>query len=102
VMRALASYVDFLDLGPRLPERPEDLRVDRDSPTPRRAGGDGEAARKGMTRAEVEELYGRPLREDETLEGSLRVRVASYRHGTERIEVTYVDDVAVRVAPLAR
>ena len=52
-----------------------------------------------MTRAEVEAICGRPLREDESQEGVLRVRVARYRHGADRFEVTYVDDVVVRVEP---
>jgi hypothetical protein len=54
-----------------------------------------------MTRADVEGAFGRPLREDKSREGALDVRVASYERGDERFEVTYVDDVVIRVAPLA-
>jgi hypothetical protein len=54
-----------------------------------------------MTRAQVEEMFGEPLREDEAQEGVLTVRVASYRRGDERVEVTYVEDVVVRVTPLS-
>ena len=99
VMRALGRYVDFLDLGPGFPESPADLSLERAN-TPVPLPGP-ELARTGMTRQQVEAIYGEPLREDEKEEGVLRVRVASYQSGPERIEVTYVDDVAVRIRPLA-
>jgi hypothetical protein len=92
VMRALERYVDFLNLGPRPPRRAEDL-----VPAEPEAVS---SARKGMTRAEIEAVYGRPQREDESREGALTVRVAAYELDGERVEVTYVDDVAVRVTPL--
>jgi hypothetical protein len=104
VMRALEKYVDFPGLGPRPPQRPEDLRLERPAgePSPEDSpSADDGPVRKGMTRAEVEALCGRPLREDERQEGVLRVRVARYRRGADRIEVTYVDDVVVRVEPPA-
>lgn len=96
VMRALEKYVDFLALGPRPPERPEDLRSEPAPPETSAAF----SVRKGMTREEVEGIFGRPLREDTSQEGALAVRVASYERGGERFEVTYVDDVVVRVTPL--
>jgi hypothetical protein len=106
VMRALGKYVDFPGLGPRAPERPEDLRLERpagEPPPPEDApSADDGPVRKGMTRAQVEALCGRPLREDESQEGVLRVRVARYRLGADRFEVTYVDDVVVRVEPPTR
>ncbi len=92
VMRALEKYVDFLNLGPRPPQRPEDLVSEP------ALGGE---VRKGMSRREVEELVGSPRREDKSREGTLDVYVVAYEHGGERIEVTYVDDVVVRVSPLA-
>jgi hypothetical protein len=96
-MRALERYVDFRDLGHRTPERPEDLVSDRDDPAPVPAVG---GVRKGMTRAEVEDLHGRSLREDESQEGVVTVQVASYGEGQVRFEVTYVESVVVRVTPL--
>jgi hypothetical protein len=105
VMRALEKLVDFKGLGPRPPERPEDLRLVRPdgepSPSEEAASDDDRPVRKGMTRAEVEAICGRPLREDESQEGVLHVRVAKYRRGQDRVEVTYVDDVVVRVEPKA-
>ena len=95
VVRALERYVDFLSLAPRPPRRAEDL-VPSESPS----GSDD--VRKGMTRVEVEAAYGRPQREDRTREGELQVTVAAYELAGERVEVTYVDDVAVRVASLER
>src|SRR5436309_2290075 len=104
VMRGLSRYVDFLGLGPRPPERPEDLRLERpgEPSTDEAPAAEDEGIRKGMTREQVESIWGRPLREDESQEGVLRVRVASYRQGTGRVEVTFVDDVVVRVSPLVR
>src|SRR5436309_13367770 len=78
VMRGLPRYVDFLGLGPRPPERPEDLRLERPGAEPSAAeppAADNEGIRKGMTREQVESIWGRPLREDESQEGVLRVRV---------------------------
>lgn len=95
IVRALERYVDFLGLAPRPPRRPEDL-------VPTDAAEALGGAHKGMTRAEVEAVYGRPQREDESREGELRVTVAAYEHAGERVEVTYVDDVAVRLDPLER
>jgi hypothetical protein len=95
VVRALERYVDFQGLAPRPPRRPEDLVAD-ESASP--AFG----VHKGMSRAEIEAAYGRPRREDKSREGELTVRVAAYDVDGERIEVTYVDDVAVRVASLER
>jgi hypothetical protein len=93
VVRALEQYVDFGSLAPRPPRRPEDLVPDE---------APALGAHKGMTRGEIEAAYGRPRREDESREGELTVRVAAYELNGERVEVTYVDDVAVRVAPLQR
>jgi hypothetical protein len=94
VVRALERYVDFGGIAPRPPRRAEDLVPDDPAPAL--------GAHKGMTRAEIEAAYGRPGREDESREGELTVRVAAYELDGERVEVTYVDDVAVRVAPLQR
>src|SRR5262249_43771964 len=130
LMRALSAYVEFPGTGYHEADRAEDLRyergdrseervdrndrseegVDRDDPN-RDRGDARESAdpaplaglvRKGMSRAEGEEVCGRPEREDARDEGTLRLTVASYRRGADRVEVTYVDDVAVRVTPLER
>jgi hypothetical protein len=91
VMRALEKHVDFLGLGPRPPQRPEDLVSEP-------ATGE---IRKGMSRREVEDLFGSPRREDKSREGTLDVTLVAYEKDGERLEVTYVYDVVVRVAPLA-
>ncbi len=104
VMRALGRYVDFLGLGPRPGEPPEDLGLERPPSAPstdEAPAADEEAIQKGMTRTQVEAALGRALREDESQEGALRVRLASYRQGRGRVEVTYVEDVVVRVSPPA-
>jgi hypothetical protein len=92
VVRALEQYVDFGSLAPRPPRRAED-RV------PEAAEAQPPAAHKGMTRDEIEAGYGQPRRVDESREGELTVIVAAYELDDARVEVTYVDDVAVRVVP---
>jgi hypothetical protein len=94
VVRALERYVDFGSLAPRPPRNAEDLVPDDQAPAL--------GAHKGMTRQEIEASYGRPRREDESREGELTVRVAAYDVDGQRVEITYVDDVAVRVASLDR
>ena len=54
-----------------------------------------------MSRREAEDLLGSPRREDKSREGALEVTVVAYEKDGERLEVTYVDDVVVRVSPLA-
>lgn len=97
VMRALGKYVNFEALGPRPPQTPDDLLSE-----PASARGAGAASvKKGMSRREVEGALGRPLRDDKSREGAFDVHVAAYEAGADRFEVTYIDDVVVRVAPLA-
>jgi hypothetical protein len=117
LMHALSAYVEFPGTGYREAERAEDLRYERSdrsdervNPSDRGPADTRESAaaaldglvRKGMSRAEVEDVCGRAEREDAREEGALRLTVASYRRGSDRVEVTYVDDVAVRVTPLER
>lgn len=94
VMRALAAYVEFPG-GPRPPERPEDLRMER-------PGSPAEGLRKGMTRDEVEDLLGRPQSTDDRTEGRLDVTVAVYASGPDRVEATFVEGVLVRYRVSAR
>ncbi len=101
VMRALGKFVDFQGLGPRPPARAEDLRLERPGAR-REPARDNDTVQKGMKRTEVEEACGRALREDRSQEGALKVRVAAYKCDGQRLEVTYVDDVAVKVTELDR
>jgi hypothetical protein len=98
-MRALSAYVDFPGTGYRPPQRPEDLRLER--PGEDEGGPVDEIVRKGMTRSEVEQVLGTPERDDDAQEGGFSITVASYRHAGGRVEVTYVEDVVVRVTRLA-
>lgn len=94
VMRALAAYVEFPG-GPRPPQRPEDLRMER-------PGSAEDGLRKGMTRDEVEDLLGRPQSVDERTEGRLEVTVAVYASGPDRVEATFLEGVLVRYRVTAR
>jgi hypothetical protein len=104
LMGALSAYVEFPGTGFDAPERAEDLRYERRDDRDDRARADAapldELVRKGMSRSDVEEICGRAEREDEKEEGTLRLSVAGYRRGRDRVEVTYVEDVVVRVTPL--
>jgi hypothetical protein len=102
LMRVLSAYVEFPGTGFRAPQRPEDLRFESPVPADASETAIDEIVVKGMSRSEVEEALGAPEREDESREGALSVTVASYRRGQDRVEVTYVEDVVVRVAPTRR
>jgi hypothetical protein len=98
VMAALADYVDFSPssapvsapasaptAGPTFP------RVEA-TPAP----GRETLPRKGMTRAEAERQFGRPVESSERREGSLAVSRAVFVSGDERITGEFVEDVLVR------
>ena len=84
VMAALASYVDFGSLDPR---------VHRADP----AGFISETLpRKGMLRAEAERAFGAAISSSDHREGSLRVVTDVYVANGQRIKAEFVEDVLVR------
>jgi hypothetical protein len=89
IMRALQDYVDF----PFASDRP--VRRDHPAPPPPSAGGD---IRKGMARADVESILGRPDKTTPRTEGSVRVVTATYTRGDQIITVDFIEGVVVKYA----
>jgi hypothetical protein len=88
VMAALADYVDFAPLS----EAPFS-RVESAPPPP---PGREALPRKGMTRADAERLFGRPVESSDRREGTLAVSRVVFTSGEQRITADFVEDVLVR------
>jgi hypothetical protein len=84
VIDALAEYVQFGAPG-----------VDTDA-SPPATDGRPASLRKGLTRAEAEELLGRPQQIREGMEGTLRTVIATYLSTLGRVEALFVEGVLVR------
>ena len=101
VMAALAQFVDFSALGYRPdPAALRDAHDDGDFDTADIDALDNldsdDAPRKGMTRAEAELAFGRPVSEKEHREGVLTVTTLRFVHRNVRIAADFVEDVLVR------
>jgi hypothetical protein len=99
VMQALSRWVDFGSLPGAEDFRPrrEDRRADRDDgryDDDRR--GEGEV-RLGMSWKEVKEILGSPDDRQTLREGDLTRVIATYGEGRRALEVTFVNDIVVRV-----
>lgn len=92
VMAVLADYIDFSFAGP--PARP-DTRAVVAPPPPRPAAG-AAVPRKGMTRAEAERAFGKPLESSERREGGLVVTTLVFASADQHISAEFVGDVLVR------
>jgi hypothetical protein len=81
LIAALGEYVDF-DGGLR--------------PEPAPPSGDITALRKGMTRDEVEHLFGRPVETSRKGDGDLAVTTLVFNVADQRVTADFVEDVLVR------
>lgn len=82
VIAALAEFIDF--------------RSDDASESLRSAPADISQLKKGMTRAEAERLFGRPVQSSERREGGLSITTLVFAIGEQRIAADFVEDVLVR------
>ena len=89
VVAALREYVDF---------RPEDTG----RAAPSQAGGDTSRLRKGMLRADVERLLGRPAQTTEKRTADFTTVTLSFDAGDQRVTADFVDDVLVRYTIASR
>lgn len=102
VMRVLGEFVEFPWAEPRRPRRDADRREDRRDERSareeraRERDDDPGQLRKGLTRAEVEKILGKPVSVDEKLEGKLKVTTLVFAQGDDRIDAVLVDGVLVR------
>jgi hypothetical protein len=90
VIAALKEYVDFGELDPM-----SSGRRDEAAPAP---SGDINLVSKGMTRAEVERVLGRPAEASERREGSLVITTLIFAVADRRVSADFVEDVLVRYA----
>ena len=97
VMAALADYVDFSNAGPdvvdarpALGARPPELPADVVLP------------RKGMTRAEAERAFGKPVDVSDRREGSMVVTTVVFVRGDQRISADFVDAILIRYSITSR
>jgi hypothetical protein len=89
VVSALAEYVDF---GERPAVRPAAFP----------STGDVSQVRKGLSRAELERLFGTPASSAERREGGLLVTTLVFDVGDQRVSADLVDDVLIRYAIMSR
>ena len=81
-MTALAEYVDFKGGAAAAPVNLPPLEPAR--------------VRKGMLRADVEKLYGRPEKSSQKTVGEVTVVTLVFLSGEQRITAEFVEDVLVR------
>ena len=89
LIAALNDYVDFGSLAPA-PRSP------RDEAPPPAPSGDITLLRKGMTRADAERAFGRPVETSERKDGGLAVTTLVFLVSDQRISADFVEDVLVR------
>lgn len=88
---ALAEFVDFAPARRGAP-----------SPAPGQSGEGASGLRRGLLRADLERLLGRPAETTQRREGSLTVTALVFTRGDERIQAELVDDVLIRYTISAR
>jgi hypothetical protein len=101
VMAALADVVDFSSLG----YRPDPVARRRDADDDRDAfdtSDDAAAIHRGMSRADLEKAFGRPVSEKPHREGALTVTTLKFAQGNRAIVADFVEDVLVRFSISSR
>jgi len=91
VMQALVKYLDFTD------EAFGNLGTGDRQQDPGNANVPPREIKKGMTVADVEDLYGQPINRRERMEGTLRVVTCVYSGRNDAlIEAEFVEGVLIR------
>ena len=96
MMAALAEYIDFSNGTPDVDTRPA---LDARPPDP---PADTVAPKKGMTRAEAERAFGKPVDTSDRREGSLVVTTLVFVKGDQRISADFVDGILLRYSITSR
>jgi hypothetical protein len=101
LMAALARYVDFPPemFGPN--GSAPGQAVTQAAPETSAAQGAG-ALRKGLTRAQVEALFGPPMAQHESTQGGLSVTSCTYQNAAEKVQADYVNGVMVQYTVSSR
>lgn len=101
VMAALARYVDFppgtFASGDGAPAQTV-AQVAPQTGAPKDAGG----LRKGLTRAQVEGLFGPPVAQHESTQGGLQITSCTYLNATEKVQADFVNGVMVQYTVSSR
>jgi hypothetical protein len=90
MIAALGDYVDFGSAAPA------PSRATRDDAPPPAPSGDITLLRKGMTRADAERAFGRPVETSERKDGGLAITTLVFVVADQRISADFVEDVLVR------
>ena len=98
VMAALAEYVDF---RPELRTEAPPMRAPLPAPlpppmAPPPPAGDISQLRKGMSRADAERAFGRPVEVTQRRDAGMAVTTLLFASGDQRISADFVEDVLVR------
>jgi hypothetical protein len=92
VIAALAEYVEFGTPTMLPPPAPLPAPVPPAAP----AGVDASQLRKGMTRADVEQLLGPPAQSTQKTSGDITVVTLVFTTATQRVSADFVEDLLVR------
>ncbi|HLH04771.1 MAG TPA: hypothetical protein VKX25_18535 [Bryobacteraceae bacterium] len=106
VMASLAQYVYFSPdrFGPNESQPPQGMSAASGSPAmphPAQDASPGEL-RKGLTQAQVEQLFGPPIDSHDVTEGSLSKTVATYQNAKETLKAQFVNGVLVEYTTSSR
>ncbi len=95
VMATLAEYVDFGNAGPA--EYVDTKAVAEPKPT-----GDLVLPRKGMSRADAERAYGKPISSADRQEGTVSITTLVFISGDQKINAEFIEDILVRYTITSR
>ncbi len=108
-MQALAQYVSFAPetFGPNGSRAVETAKSDSAGPppTPVQAAvvaDPGKGLRKGLTRAQVEALFGRPTETQDRTQENLQITTCTYQSATELMKADFINDVLVQYTVASR
>ena len=104
VMAALGRYVYFPPetFGPNSSATGQVAAGPPQGPPQAPAGEGANSLRKGLTRAQVEALFGPPLEQHEQNQGGLAVTSCTYQNATEKVQADFVNGVMVQYTVSSR
>ncbi len=104
VMDALARYVAFPpeNSTPNGPGPTEGARSDSAASNPPPAADAVNSLKKGMTRAQVEAVFGPPTRTGQRTEDALLITSCTYQNATETLQADFVNGVLVQYTVSSR
>lgn len=106
IMAALAQYVVFPaeTFGPNSSRPAEEARNDSTptlAPQPK-TGDPASSLKKGLTRAQVEVLFGPPTETHDRTQGTLVITSCTYQSATETVQADFVNGVLIQYTVSSR